>query len=567
MSDRFFTLYGQDTQVIIEAAIGERPRWLYWGPSVADTTPDDIALLATRQHVHGGPDHVLTPSLFAELGSGLTQPVGFGAHRDGLDWASQFRVEAVNHAHHSTLTIQCADEHREIAAQYTVELRPDCGVIACSVTIENQGSDTLTIDQCASGTLPLPKFVTRFFGFTGRWANEFQIESIAPFSGTYLRENRTGRTSHHSFPGLIAAEASTTEQSGACWGFHLGWSGNHRLSMDRGPNGEIAVQAGELFFPGEIRLAAGDSYTSPTLYAAASEHGFSGLSQRFHRYARHTLLDGRVTRKPRPVHYNTWEAVYFDHDTDTLKHLADKAASLGVERFILDDGWFGDRRNDQAGLGDWTVSADVYPEGLGPLIDHVKELGMEFGLWFEPEMVNPDSDLFRTHPDWVLQADSLEPIPFRNQYVLDLTRSEVSAHLFERIDALLSKHPISYIKWDMNRDIHHPGSFGRPVTSQQTHAVYALIDRIRSAHPELEIETCSSGGGRADYGVLSRTDRIWTSDSNDALDRQIIQRGASHFFPLEVLGAHVGPSKCHITGRQLSMKLRVATALFGHMGL
>ncbi|MEL6829946.1 MAG: alpha-galactosidase, partial [Pseudomonadota bacterium] len=322
-----------------------------------------------------------------------------------------------------------------------------------------------------------------------------------------------------------------------------------------------------LLLPGEIRLAPGDSYHSPVLYAAVSQAGFSGLSQRFHSHIRNTVMDGRIKRKPRPIHYNTWEAVYFDHDLQTLKSLADKAAQVGVERFILDDGWFGSRRNDQSGLGDWVVSPDVYPDGLAPLIDHVQDLDMEFGLWFEPEMVNPDSDLFRAHPDWVLQVDGVEHIPFRNQYVLDLTRDEVSNYLFERLDALLSEYAIAYVKWDMNRDIHHPGSNGRPAAHAQTRAVYALMDRLRAAHPNVEIESCASGGGRADYGVLQRTDRIWTSDSNDALDRQRIQSGATHFFPLEILGAHVGPRTCHITGRKLSMSLRVATAFFGHMGL
>jgi len=278
-------------------------------------------------------------------------------------------------------------------------------------------------------------------------------------------------------------------------------------------------------------------------------------------------MDGRITHKPRPIHYNTWEAVYFDHDVHTLFQLADKAADVGAERFILDDGWFGARRNDKAGLGDWWVSKEVYPDGLGPLIGHVTALGMEFGIWFEPEMVNPDSDLFRQHPDWILQVEGVEQVPFRQQYVLDLSRPDVSDYLFDHIHKLLSAHPISYIKWDMNRDVHHPGSQGRPAIHKQTHALYALIDRLRAAHPDLEIESCSSGGARCDYEVLRRTDRIWTSDSNDALDRQNIQNGASHFFPLKVMGAHVGPAKCHITGRRLSMNLRVATALFGHMGM
>jgi alpha-galactosidase len=272
--------------------------------------------------------------------------------------------------------------------------------------------------------------------------------------------------------------------------------------------------------------------------------------------------------KPRPVHYNTWEAVYFDHDTEKLKELATRAAALGVERFVLDDGWFGARRHDMAGLGDWIVSDAVYPNGLGPLVDHVTGLGMEFGIWFEPEMLNPDSDLYRAHPDWVLQIEDVPQVPFRTQYVLDISRVEVADYLFERIDAILSDHEISYIKWDMNRDLSHPGGAdGQAKAVAQVHALYALLDRIRTAHPDVEIESCASGGARADMGVLAHSDRVWTSDSNDALDRQHIQRGASYFLPPEILGCHVGPAHCHVTGRRLSMAMRAATALTGHMGL
>jgi alpha-galactosidase len=210
----------------------------------------------------------------------------------------------------------------------------------------------------------------------------------------------------------------------------------------------------------------------------------------------------------------------------------------------------------------------VYPDGLKPLVDHVTSLGMEFGIWFEPEMVNPDSDLFRAHPDWVLQIEGVEQVPFRTQYVLDISRAEVADYLFERIDAILSDHAISYIKWDMNRDLSHPGGTGGMARAvAQVHALYALLDRIRAAHPHVEIESCSSGGARADMGVLAHSDRVWTSDSNDAIDRQQIQRGASFFLPPEVLGCHVGPAHCHVTGRRLSMAMRAATALTGHMGL
>jgi alpha-galactosidase len=325
---------------------------------------------------------------------------------------------------------------------------------------------------------------------------------------------------------------------------------------------------GALLFPGEVRLAPGEHFASPAIVFAYSAAGFSALSRKFHSHVRTHLLRPEMRAKPRPVHYNTWEAVYFDHDVGRLKDIADRAAAIGVERFVLDDGWFGARRDDHAGLGDWTVSDAVYPDGLKPLVDHVTGLGMEMGIWFEPEMVNPDSDLYREHPDWVLGIEGVEQVPFRNQYVLDISRGDVADYLFGQIDAILSDHAISYIKWDMNRDLSHPGGGnGQVRASAQVHALYALLDRIRAAHPHVEIESCASGGGRADFGVLAHSDRVWTSDSNDAIDRQAIQRGASFFLPPEILGCHVGPAHCHVTGRRLSMAMRAATALTGHMGL
>lgn len=566
-SDGFIALNSDDATIMIACAVGTRPQILYWGARLQNTSGDAVRLITTPQHVHGGPDVFLESSLFNETGASPPGLSGFSAHRAGQSWAQGFLVERVVGDAPGSISVICLDAAAQIVATSAIALDVDTGVMTLNTTIENFGDTELSIDTCAAGNLPLDQRMSRLSGFTGRWALEFQREDIPVFSGSYVRENLRGRTSHDSFPGLIAAADNTTEQSGDCFGFHLGWSGNHRLRVDRLSDGRGLVQMGECFLPGEMTLAPGETYHSPMLYASFAPDGMSGLSQRFHTHLKSKIMDDRITRKPRPIHYNTWEAVYFDHDLDTLKTLADKAAEIGVERFILDDGWFGSRRDDTSGLGDWEVSTAVYPDGLTPLIDHVKSRGMEFGLWFEPEMVNPDSDLFREYPDWILKADGPDQPSARHQYVLDLTRAEVAEHVFGQIHEVLSDHDIDYVKWDMNRDVHHPGSDGRVVASKQTHAAYALMDRIRARHPDIEIESCSSGGGRADYGVLSRTDRIWTSDSNDALDRQRIQRGASHFFPLEVMGAHVGPARCHITGRRLSMQLRVATAFFGHMGL
>ncbi|MEM9938715.1 MAG: alpha-galactosidase [Pseudomonadota bacterium] len=556
-----------ETSLVLDCSIGGRPGVLYWGKALLEPEPDLLVDMATRQHAPGSADHEVRGSLLNEAGSGGLAPPGFAAHRSCLDWANLFRVVHVEQPTPLSVEITCRDTASKIAVMHRIELHPTSELATFETMITNEGDAPLFIDQCAAVCLPLDPRATRLRGFTGRWADEFQLEDVAPHIGSYVRENRAGRTSHDTFPGLLAATEHTTERAGLCFAFHLGWSGNNRTRVDRLADGRAFLQMGECFWPGESSLEPGGTYRTPVLYAGYSDQGYSKLSQRFHRHLKTDVMDQRISRKPRPVHYNTWEAVYFDHDPAKLIALATKAAKVGAERFILDDGWFGSRRHDKAGLGDWHVSSDIYPDGLDPLIKHVTDLGMEFGLWFEPEMVNPDSDLYRAHPDWVLQVEGIDTVAFRNQLPLDLTQDKVFAYLFERMHKLLSDHDISYIKWDMNRDIHHPGRAGRAVSHQQTQAVYRLIDHIRKHHPDLEIESCASGGGRADYGVLSRTDRIWTSDTNDALDRQIIQRGASHFFPLEIMGAHVGPRTCHITGRRLSMNLRVATAFFGHMGM
>ena len=567
MDDSFVTLTAGNTSLVIECQIGARPRILYWGRRLQDTSPQLLKIMTTRQHAPGGADAEVGSSLLNETGSGISGLSGFAAHRSGMGWANFFTVQRIERPSTSEVRIVCLDATTSVWATHNIGFDPDSNLMTCQTNITNSGQDDLSIEWCAAASLPLDPRVERLYGFTGRWAGEFDTEEITSFTGSYVRENRNGRTSHDNFPGLIAATEEAVERSGPVFGFHLGWSGNSRISVDRLSDGRAFVQMGEYFFPGEMVLAPGKTYNTPTLFAGFTTRGLSALSRKFHHHVRHSVLDGRIAGKPRPIHYNTWEALYFDHDLEKLNALADAAADIGAERFVLDDGWFGSRRNDRAGLGDWRVSEDMYPDGLGPLVSKVKSLGMEFGLWFEPEMVNPDSDLFRTHPDWILQAEGREQVPFRGQYVLDLTRPEVIDYLYTSIHAILTEYDISYVKWDMNRDVHHPGSHGRPATSRQTRELYKLLKRIRADHPNLEIESCASGGARADYGILQHTDRIWTSDSNDALDRQHIQRGASHFFPLEILGAHVGPRVCHITGRQLSMEMRVATAFMGHMGM
>ncbi|MDY7098429.1 MAG: alpha-galactosidase [Pseudomonadota bacterium] len=553
--------------LIVDATIGQRPVIVYSGLDLAGVDGAQLAALSGLQHAPGSASVHQGGSLLNEISTGITGPSGFLGHRDGFDWAPDFRVVDVSTGGADALTIHCRDDKLGIASAHFFAIDPETGILRTSSRIENLSEGVFNLDWCAALCLPLDQRFSRFQSFTGRWSGEFHIEEIDAFQGSIVRENKAGRTSHDVFPGGYLTTPATTEIAGDAMGFHLAWSGNHRLRIDRHSDNRSVMQAGEMLFPGEIRLALGEVYETPELLVAYSRGGTNAISQAFHTYLLGSVMEPRSLSKPRPVHYNTWEAVYFDHDEDELIELAKAAAEVGAERFVLDDGWFGGRRNDAAGLGDWWVSPDVYPKGLHRLVDTVKALGMEFGLWFEPEMVNPDSDLYRAHPDWVLEAKGVDQVPFRGQLTLDLTRSEVFDYLAEKISTLVSEYGIAYIKWDMNRDTSHPGSGGRAVMHQQTLAVYRLFDRLRAAHPELEIESCSSGGARADYGIMRRADRIWTSDNNDARQRQAIMRGASHFFPLRVLGNHVGPRKCHITGRELSMSLRVASAVFGHMGM
>ena len=564
----FLRLDGKATTLIVDCR-GDAPSVLHWGPRLAmDLDPMTLVLLATREAAPCSPAVPPPLSLTPLLGQGFPGAPGLQAHRDGQAWATFTRIDRVEWIEPSVVEIVSIDDHCALRLVHRLELSPDQDVLVASTRVVNAGAETLVVDICAAPALPLPPAASHLIHLDGRWSGEFQMRRTPLGQGAMVRENRRGRSSHDAFPGLIAECAPCGEATGEAYGFHLGWSGNHRIHAETLSDARAFVQMGELFMPGEMRLAPGADYVSPKLYAAYSDAGLSGMSRAYHAFMRARPEHARLRAKPRPVHYNTWEAVYFDHDQEKLARLVDAAAAIGAERFVLDDGWFEGRRDDTAGLGDWFVDEGVYPQGLKPLIDRVLASGMEFGLWVEPEMVNPASDLFRAHPDWVLGCPPAPQLSFRNQLVLDFGRPEVREHLYARIDALLTEHPIAYLKWDMNRDISHPGGHdGTAGAHAHVEGLYAVLDRLRAAHPAVEIESCASGGGRADFGVLERTDRIWTSDSNDALDRLSIQKGASLFLPAELMGAHVGPTDCHITGRRVSMATRVSTALFGHFGI
>ena len=482
-----------------------------------------------------------------------------GARPDGSGWCPVFTPTSVE-ADGTSVRFVMVDSIAELELRIDIRVADTC-VIGLALT--NRGASDYGVQRLAA-SIPLPAAADELMTFGGRWCLEFQPDR-QPFEGLTVVENRRGRTSHQRLPAAFAGSSGFGEHHGEVWGLQLAWSGNFELAAERLADGRRHVQAGELLSPGEVTLGPGETYTAPDLIVAWSDAGLTPVSQAFHRQVRADLP--ATASSPRPVILNTWEAVYFDHRLDVLQALADRAAEVGVERFVLDDGWFGGRRDDTAGLGDWWVSEAVWPQGLGPIIEHVTGLGMEFGLWVEPEMVNPDSDLYRAHPEWALTTEGYDPILGRHQLVLDFGRAEVRDHLFTALDALLRDHDISYLKWDMNRDVIQGSHHGRSGAHGHVIGLYDVLDRLRAAHPSVEIESCSSGGGRADMGILRRTDRIWTSDCNDALERQLIQRGCSMLLPPEVMGAHIGPDRAHTTHRRQDVGVRAATALFGHLGI
>ncbi|HZC17051.1 MAG TPA: alpha-galactosidase [Caulobacteraceae bacterium] len=562
--NRFLRLDGGGQTLLLQKAAGP-PRLAYWGKRLPiDFDEAGLAALAERATPHGMLDGGETLDLFPEAGRGFTGHPALECHRDDGAFVTQLALVDVAEIADG-VEIRLADAKAGVEVVLTIEMEAGTGVVSFRSRVRNAGAAPLHLDWVAAAALPSQD--DEALVFDGRWAREFRTVRQHIATGLLVKDNRTGRTSHHSPPFMVVGEPGFGEHHGDVLGAHFAWSGDHRLLVERLRDGRLQFQAGELFWPGEMVLAAGGTYETPRLYAARSTAGLNGLSARFHPFVRHAILGGRLTGKPRPVNFNTWEAVYFRHDLEELKALADAAVAVGAERYVLDDGWFKGRPNDTSGLGDWTADPAKYPDGLGPLVDHVCGLGLEFGLWVEPEMANADSDLLRAHPDWILGVDGRDQPLGRGQYVLDLTRSEVAQHIFAQIDALLAAYPIGYLKWDMNRDLTHPASRGRPASHNQTRAVYALIDRLRAAHPGVEIESCASGGGRADYEILRRTDRIWASDCNDPIERQQIQRGFSIFLPPEVMGAHVAAAVNHTTGRRTSLDMRALTALFGHFGI
>lgn len=568
---RFLTLHSQRSSLVIETPPGEAPLWRYWGPRLPDASTPGAALRSTRA----------LPTFMLDFDQPLTLAPSFGvgwfgqsallAHRAGRDFAQAFSACEVEWLQAGrALVLHLHDAVAQLRLDLHLALDEASDVLTLQSSLTNLSQDALDVQWLAAATLPLPGHAQAVRSYAGQHNHEFMLQTDTLTRSLWRRESRRGRTSHDCFPGAVVTTPGSTDDSGLVYGAHLAWSGNHQQTIEWLHDGQYQWQLGEWLAPGEGLLQAGQSLHSPELVASCSSAGLNGLAANFHAELRARLQWPQGPMRPRPVHLNTWEAFYFDLQPQQVMELADAAAEVGIERFVLDDGWFQGRHHDRAGLGDWWTDAGKFPQGLAPLVRHVNALGMEFGLWVEPEMVNPDSELFRSHPDWALQIAGRPLITARNQLVLNIAQPAVADYLFGKLDALLHSLPIAYLKWDHNRDLTTAalaGGAGGAGYRAQVLAVYALLARLRAAHPAVEIESCSGGGGRIDFAILRHTHRVWTSDCIDALSRVDIQRGCGQFFPPEVMGSHIGTAPAHTTGRSQSLAFRAAVAMTGHLGV
>ncbi|MFF3246691.1 alpha-galactosidase [Streptomyces sp. NPDC002870] len=547
---------------------------LHWGPRIAGADAEALAdrglppdwpfesrLDGHEEYpVEGGPRFV-RPALSVRTPQVRGTEWTFAGHAVDGD---ELRLRFTDAVHGLGLTLH----HR---------MRDDADVIERWVTVarevahEGDGPDLeLLRADAAAWTLP-PREGWRLSQLHGRWAAESLLVRSELTYGEKVIGSRRGHTGHQHLPWVALDAEGATEERGEVYACALGWSGSWRISVQQLPDGLVQITGGAGYDEsGLLRLAPGQSYTSPVFAGLWTDGGFGGASRAWHAWQLAHVIPDAATE--RPVLYNSWEATGFDISEKQQRALAQRAAAMGIELFVVDDAWFGQRTSDRAGLGDWTPNAERFPQGLGPLADEVHALGMQFGIWVEPEMVNADSDLYRAHPDWVQHHPGRARTEFRNQLVLNLAREDVQAYLWEQLDTLLSSAPIDYVKWDFNRcftDAGWPGEeYPQKLWVEHVHALYALLDRLRAAHPSVAFESCSGGGGRIDLGILSRTDQVWTSDNTDPLDRLAIQQGFTQLHPARVMAAWVTDSpNVQLNGRFSTLRFRFVSAMAGVLGV
>ncbi|WP_406276383.1 alpha-galactosidase [Streptomyces sp. NBC_00191] len=567
---RTWVLSGPTSSYALHLTDDDELLHLHWGPRITGSDADALAAQGLPPYwpfesrldgheeypVEGGPRFV-RPALSVRTAEVRGTEWTFDRAAVGGD---ELRLRFTDAVHGLGLTLH----HR---------MRDDTDVIERWVTVahEGEGPDLeLLRADAAAWTLP-QRDRWRLSQLHGRWAAESLLVQSELTYGEKVIGSRRGHTGHQHLPWVALDAEGATEERGEVYGVALGWSGSWRICVQQLPDGLVQITGGAGYDDsGLLRLAPGQSYTSPVFAGLWSDSGFGGASRAWHAWQLAHVIPNAATE--RPVLYNSWEATGFDISEKQQRALAHRAAAMGVELFVVDDAWFGQRTSDRAGLGDWTPNAERFPKGLGPLAAEVHALGMQFGIWVEPEMVNADSDLYRAHPDWVQHHPGRARTEFRHQLVLNLARRDVQDYLWEQLDTLLTNAPIDYVKWDFNRcftDAGWPGEqYPQKLWVEHVHALYALLDRLRAAHPSVAFESCSGGGGRIDLGILARTDQVWTSDNTDPLDRLAIQRGFTQLHPARVMAAWVTDSpNVQLNGRVSTLRFRFVSAMAGVLGI
>ncbi len=473
------------------------------------------------------------------------------------------------------LSLRLKDAYYPLEVVLHYRIFPKYDLIEIRSEILNSGNESIVLEQTLSGSLYVPRDEEYQLTYlAGKWAGETQLNRIRLPDGKLVLESRRGTTSHYYNPFfLLDPGGIAQEDCGDVYFGALAFSGNWKIAIEKDKLGMTKISAGVNDFDFEWNLKPGEIFATPGFVIGFTSGGFGSASRNLHRYQREVVLPAEHRSKPRKVLYNSWEATSFEVNEEQQIKLAEIAASTGVELFVMDDGWFGARNSDRAGLGDWIVNHDKFPNGLQGLIKNVNELGMDFGLWIEPEMVNPDSDLYRAHPDWVYHFPTRDGTLIRNQFILNLARADVRNYLFDCIDRLLTENNICFVKWDMNRNFSEPGYPSAPREEQKeiwfrhTEGVYEIARKLKQAHPKVVLQSCSGGGGRVDLGILRYFDQVWTSDNTDAFDRLKIQEGFSFAYTAKIMESWVTDEVNWISGRKLSLTYRFHSAMMGNLGI
>ena len=549
---------------------------IYWGGKIAAGDTLAPAKSSPEWSSFDSP-YNNTPQEYAGWGAGLyMEPALKVTFADGnrdlvLHYASSSKPAGVPDG--QAVDVVLKDISRAITVTLHYDIDPETGIVARSATIESHEPKPVMVEQAAAAAFSLPPAHYTLSYLSGRWAGEWTLNQETIHQGQRVLESRRGTTGHQLNPWFAISKGHANEEGGETWFGALAWSGSWRIAIEQDTVDKVRVTGGFNPFDFGYPLKPGEKLESPIFYAGYTHHGMGGASRLLHRFTLEHVLPEGPSPRPRPVIYNSWEATEMNVTEAGQEALAEKAAALGIDRFVMDDGWFGQRKTDHAGLGDWYVNKEKFPNGLKPLIDKVHSLKMDFGLWVEPEMVNPDSDLYRKHPEWVLNFPGRPRSEERTQLVLNLARKDVRDYVYGFLDKLLSENQIAFLKWDYNRNWSEPGwdqvapDEQKKVYVEFTRNLYSILAELRAKHPGVEIESCSGGGGRVDLGILRYTDEVWPSDNTDPLDRLTQQDGFTRAYPVEVMLSWVTDSPHWLNSRSTSMTYRMLVSMEGSLGI